>query len=135
MQSNFEKLFLELQTCGLCSDTTFHEVLANKRIRIRFNSRSESTRYMVEDDRDARYYRMIETVDDLLLVAQDMAIYKLVVELQRIFQEGEPFEKDLSCSLILKDNGLTDFFFKLMGAGYEPGTLATLAIFPVSGSG
>ena len=56
---------------------------------------------MVEDDRDARYYRMIETIDDILLVAQDMAIYKLAVELQHIFQEGEPLEKDLSCSLIL----------------------------------
>ena len=64
-----KKLFLELQTCGLCNDTTFHEVLASKRIRIKFNSRSELTRYIVEDDRDARYSRMIETIDDILLVA------------------------------------------------------------------
>ncbi len=60
--SNLEQIFLELQICGLCNDTTFHEVLASKRIRIRFNSRSDSTRYMVEDDRDARCYRMIETI-------------------------------------------------------------------------
>ncbi len=135
MQSNFEKLFLELQTCGLCNDTTYHEVLANKRIRIRLNSRSESTRYMVEDDRDARYYRMIETIDDILLVAQDMAAYRLVEELQHIFQEGEPLEKDLSCSLILKDNDLTDFLFKLMDAGYELGVARDLGKYPASGSG
>ena len=82
---------------------------------------SESTKYMVEDDRDARYYKMIETIDDILLAGQDLAIYKLVVELQHIFQEGEPLEKDLPCSLILKANDLTDFLLKLMDAGYEPG--------------
>ena len=55
LPSNFEKLFLDLQTCGLCNDTTFHEVLANKRARVKLNNSSESTKYMVEDDRDARY--------------------------------------------------------------------------------
>ena len=69
--------------------TTFHEVLANKRSRIKLNSRSEWAKDMVEDDRDARYYRMIEAIDDILLVAQDMAIYKLVVDLQHIFFKRE----------------------------------------------
>ncbi len=72
LQNNFEKLFLDLQSCGLCSDTTFHEVLANKRIRVRFNSLSKSTSYMVEDDRDPRRYRMIETIDDILAVVVEM---------------------------------------------------------------
>ncbi len=88
LQNNFEKLFRELQTCGLRNGTTVHEVPANRRIRTKFNSTSESTRYMVEDDRDARCYRMIETIDHILTVAQDMAIYTLVVELQHIFQDG-----------------------------------------------
>ena len=50
-----------------------------------------------------------------------MAMYKLAIELQHIFLGGEPLEKDLSCSLILKDNDLTNFLFQLMDAGYEPG--------------
>ena len=62
--------------------------------RIKLSGGSEATRYQVEDDKEARYYRMIETIDDLLLVAQDMAIYKLAIELQQIFLQGEPLEKD-----------------------------------------
>ncbi len=116
MQNNYEQLFLDLQNCGLCIDTTYHEVMANKQIRIKFSGRSESTRYQVEDDKEARYYRMIETIDDIVIVAQDMATYKLVVELQRIFLGGEPLEKDLSCCLILKDNDQTNFLFQLMDA-------------------
>ncbi len=60
---------------------------------------------------------MIETIDDIVIVAQDMAIYKLAIELQRVFLEGEPLEKDLSCSLILKDNDLSNFLFQLVDAG------------------
>ena len=56
LQSNFQTLLLELQTCGLCNGTTFREVPANKGIRTKNNGISESAKYMLEEGKDATHY-------------------------------------------------------------------------------
>ncbi len=71
---NSSSLIYNIAVCAVIPPPT--RLWLIREIRTKLSGGSEATRHQVEDDKEARYYRMIDTIDDILTVAQDMAIYK-----------------------------------------------------------